>query len=115
MSIPRGTTPTFELSLEGVDLTAANNVYVTFVQDNPAGYNKSTVTKTGEDIEVRKETQQTDTVSYVSVYMTQSEMLGFGVGRVSIQVNWTYADGSRAASEIASIDLTANLLPEVIE
>lgn len=104
MSVARGTTPTFTLSFdeEGLDLTTARNVYATFEQ-----YGSVRITKTGEDLVIGEKT--------VEVYMTQAETLRFMVGPVDVQVNWTAAGGKRAASDIKTIELTKQLLDEVIE
>lgn len=111
MSIPRGTTPTFELTLESVDLTEAYNVYVSFSPGGAVGRLNPVLTKTGDDLTVAYE----DDTSTVSVYLSQEETLSFGTGKVNIQLNWTYPDGSRAASEIATFSLLTNLLNEVVE
>ncbi len=103
MNIPRGTTPTFILSFpaaSGINLAEAENVYVTL-----RSWDK-TLTKTGEDLTVETTT--------VSVYLTQAETLLLRPGKCQIQVNWTKNDGSRAASEIVCVQITENLLPEVV-
>lgn len=103
MEIIQGVTPTFTFSIPsdcGIDLTECENVYVTFRQGNTA------ITKTGDDIFVSEEE--------VDVYLNQSETLQFGIGRVQVQLNWTYADGSRGATTKASIDWDSNLLKEVL-
>lgn len=98
----RGTTPTFKLMLsdETVDLTQAVNVYATFKS------REQTITKTADDITVL--------ANEVDVYMSQVETLGFLSGTVSIQLNWTYVDGRRACSNIISMQIGENLLPEVL-
>lgn len=103
MSIPRGTTPTFTLTFteQGLDLTAAANVYVTFTQGI------KTITKTGADLEVGEKT--------IAVYLSQAETLMFSVGKVEIQANWTTQAGNRAASDIVEYDFTKQLLQRVVE
>ena len=91
----RGTTPTFILTVDGVDLTMAKNVYVTFAQRN------TKLTKTGQDIEVSS--------GQVEVYFSQAESLKFSTGAIMIQMNWTYDDGSRACTDIVSTDVGKNL------
>lgn len=100
--IRRGTTPTFKLYLqsETVDLTQADNVYATFQQGNVV------ITKTGADLDV-DETE-------VDVYLDQSETLRFYKGFIDVQLNWTYADGSRACSNIIKVDIGENLVPRVL-
>lgn len=102
MSIPRGVTPTFTLafSSEDLDLTQADHVYVTFS-------NKITLTKSDSDLDIE--------AKQISVYLSQEETLSFSEGATAIQVNWTYGDGSRAASEIVRYNFNAQLLNRVVE
>ena len=102
----RGTTPTYTFTLpDEVDLTLAADVYVTF-----AKYNRETLfTKTGSDLSI--------TAHSASVYLTQEETLSLP-GEVLIQLNWTYAEGTkmkRACSDILTIRTKRNLINEVIE
>ena len=101
MSIPRGTTPTFQLTFpETVDLTTAANVYVTFT----CGSN--VVTKTGDDLDVEAHS--------VSVYLTQAETFLFDVGKIKIQANWTDDYGGRVASEVVTYLVSEQLLNRVV-
>lgn len=99
----RGTTPTFELKIndETVDLTEADNVYVTFAT------NGWSITKTSADLDVFA--QQVD------VYLSQEETLAFPKGDVDVQINWTFDDGKRACTTIASVKVTRNLIERVLE
>lgn len=103
MSVARGTTPTYRLNFreESLDLTEANNVYVTFRKGT------KTITKTGSDIEVAPK--------QVDIYLNQKETLSFSTGEVKVQVNWTSGGGRRAASVVKTIDLSEQLLEKVIE
>lgn len=102
MSVTIGTTPTFTLTFSGtIDLTEAQNVYVTFVSG------ATRITKTGEDLTVQAKS--------IGVYLTQKETLSFSIGDVEIQANWTMANGSRAASEIAKYPITKQLLKKVLQ
>ena len=103
MSVARGTTPTYILTFteESLDLTEANNVYVTFRKG------AKILTKTGSDIEV--------SAQQIEVYLNQKETLSFSQGDVEVQVNWTLAGGKRAASEVVTIPLSRQLLEKVIE
>ncbi len=103
MSTARATTPTFRHTFteESLDLTAANHVYVTYRQGAKA------LTKTGDDIEVEPKA--------VTVYLTQKETLMFKEGVLECQVNWTGANGRRAASKVKGIELEKNLLDKVVE
>ena len=99
----RGTTPTFTLTLNDntIDLTQAVNVYATFKQGDKV------LTKTGEDITVTAKT--------VEVYLNQEETLSFLAGsKVAIQLNWTYAEGKRACSNIVAVDINHNLIGSVL-
>lgn len=98
----QATTPTFILTLpEDVDLSQANNVYFSLKQGIVE------ITKTDEDMVIEGRT--------VSVYLSQSETLQFRQGAADLQLNWTYANGSRACSVIKRIDVAPNLLKEVVE
>ena len=107
--IIRGTTPTFKLSLPAsVDLTKANNIYVSFSQQSVK------IVKSGEDLEV--------SAHEVDVYLTQEESLKFVCytydgksNPVDIQLNWTYDDGSRACSTIVSVNVGRNLIGKVLD
>ena len=102
MSVTRATTPTFLLQFnqQGLDLTTAHNVYVTFRSG------AKTITKTGEDLEVAAQS--------ISVYLRQQDTIGWKVGNVMIQANWTSADGSRTASEIVGYKIDEQLLNKVV-
>ena len=101
MSIPRGTTPTITLTFSepSLDLTTADNVYVTI----QCGALK--ITKTGADLEVQEKT--------ISLCLTQEETLAIKEGKVQIQANWT-ASGYRYASEVATQTFSKQLLNEVL-
>ena len=105
MPVPRGTTPTFVLIFEeeDLDLTMAQNVYVTF-RSKGSSY---AVTKTGNDLAV--------TEKEISVYLSQDETFRFGEGSIEIQANWTTSHGDRYASEIATYCISKQLLNQVIE
>ena len=103
MSVARGTTPTYILTFSepSLNLTEANNVYVTFRKG------AKILTKTGQDIEV--------TAKQVEIYLNQKETLSFSTGDVEVQVNWTTVGGRRACSEVVNIVLSKQLLEKVIE
>lgn len=99
----RGTTPTFVLTIdETVDLTEASNVYVSFENDNV-----ELVKKSG-DSGVVVEAHQ------VSVYLTQEETLKFRKS-MEVQLNWTYANGSRGCTKIVNVPVGKNLIEEVLQ
>lgn len=103
MSVPQYTTPTFTLTFteQGLDLTAAANVYVTF---RSCGY---TLTKSGEDLTVAAKT--------IGVHLTQAETSRFKPGEIEIQANWTASNGDRAASNVVKYQIDRQLLTAVIE
>lgn len=103
MSVPQFTTPTFTLTFraDGLDLTEARNVYVTFKTRYAA------LTKSGEDLEIGEKT--------IGVYLNQEETGKLGMGECRIQANWTLPSGRRAASVIAAYPISEQLLKGVIE
>lgn len=103
MGIARATTPTFTLTFtdEALDLTTASNVYVTFEQD------QVNFTKKGEDLVVAEK--------QIDVFLEQEETLRFKVGVVDIQANWTMANGRRASSDVKQVQITKQLLRQVVE
>ena len=103
------TTPTIELTVEGVDLTA-QDIYVSVEQG------AKELTKTGADLTVEAETVGQVTNTNISFTLTQEESAAFQYGKqVSVQVNWISVSGVRAATEIKNIPVFKNLLAEVIE
>jgi len=97
----QATTPTFILTLpDTVDLSLAANIYFSLRQVNLE------IQKKNEDLVVDGQT--------VSVYLSQAETLQFQYGSAQIQLNWTYADGSRACTNIATVQVSSNLLKEVV-
>lgn len=103
MSVPQFTTPTFTLTFraDGLDLTEARNVYVTF-KSRYAALNKS-----GEDLEIGEKT--------IGVHLTQEETGRLGLGECRIQANWTMPGNKRAASVVVAYPIGEQLLRRVIE
>lgn len=101
-----GTTPTFTLTIpdkEELDLNNAENIYFTIRQGSLK------ITKSGEDIIIINEYT-------VQVSFTQEETLQFRYNiPAEIQLNWIYANGARAATKIKTIELSKNLIREVLE
>lgn len=98
----QATTPTFVLTLpNSVDLTIVENIYFTLRQG------ANLIEKTGEDLIIDGQT--------VSVFLTQAETLALAVGQARLQLNWTYAGGVRACTNIAHVAVSENLLKRVIE
>ena len=101
--VSKGTTPTFTLTFpndSGVDLTQAAHVYVSF---------------RGAKVVEKEDTDLTISERSIDVYLPQAETIALSDGIVCIQVNWTYANGSRAASEIVQYTFSNNLIGRVIE
>lgn len=98
----QATTPTFILKLpQDVDLGEATHVYFTLKQ------NEAEIEKSDTDLTIDE--------NEVSVYLSQAETLMLSVGRARLQLNWTYENGSRACSTVAVVEVTENLLKEVVE
>lgn len=97
----QSTTPTFVLTVpDSVDLTLPAHFYCTIKQGN------TYIQKNDSRLTIGEHT--------VSVSLTQAEANSLDVGTARLQLNWTYANGSRAASDIVTIDITENLLRGVL-
>ena len=114
MAIPRGTTPTFILTTTNqlVDWTLADHIYVAFYQERKRagchGNWNNRVTKTEEDVDIDKQS--------IAVYFSQEETLSFDADSdIQVQVNWTYGDGQRGATQIARVRFGENLIRRVLE
>jgi len=99
--ITKGCTPTFTFTFsdETLDLTQASHVYVTFC-------GKQKIEKSDADLTIG--------AKQVEVYLTQAETLALSDRVVSIQINWTYGDGSRSSSQIVKCQIHDNLIERVI-
>ena len=96
----QGLTPTITITVgTSTDLTEAENVYVSFKQGN-----KVLKLTDGFDVQAHQ----------VDVYLQQEDTLSFGTGAVEIQLNWTYANGQRAATDPVSLSVLPNHLLEVL-
>lgn len=101
----RFTTPALPMTVP-VDLTGAD-IYVTIKQ----GQRK--LQKTGSDVISVYDSESGKTT--LTVTLTQEETGAFLVEKsATIQVNWIFEDGTRSATNIKKIDVTENLLNEVI-
>lgn len=97
----KATTPTFVCTLPSdIDLSTAENVYFSISQKG------LTITKSS-GLEISG--------NVVEVFLSQSETIQLMAGIAQVQLNWTYAGGVRAASEIVNVAITDNLLKEVVE
>ena len=98
----QATTPTFILTLPNdIDLGEAAHVYFTMRQ------NGSVIEKSDSDLTIN--------ANEVDVYLSQEETLKLSLGAARLQLNWTYANGSRACSTIATVNVDENLLKAVVE
>ena len=98
----RFTTPTVELTVEGVDLTDSD-VYVTIWQKGRE--------LTVEDADVTLDGEGT----VIAFALTQEQSATFHAGSAKVQVNWIGTDGHRNATTIEEMSVTQNLLNRVIE
>lgn len=103
-----GTTPTFTLKIKrtsNVDLTLANNIYITLKQGSIL------LTKTGVDVIIVDE-------KTIQVSLTQEESLNFTIDKpIELQLNWTYNEANivkRAATKVATVSLEKQLLKQVL-
>lgn len=97
------TTPTLPLTVEGVDLTDCDYVWVTLSDKAGAVVTKENpeMTLDGEDTEIE-------------ITLTQAETGQFAANqRVDVEVNWMKS-GVRGATEIAQIMVEENLLKEIL-
>lgn len=100
----RGTTPTLELTLTGVDSIASDTLYVTVKQS------QKEITKTNDALTVV--VGETDTV--ISLYLTQQETLSLKRGTAEVQVRGISSLGDAWASDIATINIKEILKDGVI-
>lgn len=96
----RYTTPTYELVVEGIDITA-ETVYVTFRQHG------TLVTIEGPSMEL----DEGDTV--ITCSLTQQQSASFRDGTMEVQVNWIDAHGDRGATLVKQVPVEVQLLEEV--
>lgn len=98
------TTPTMQLLVKGVDLTAADDVWVTFADRARAitlTKDSPTVAASGSDTSVSVTLTQAETAQFIQNTLCDG------------QVNWM-KDGLRYATDIVSISVYENLLKEIL-
>lgn len=100
----QGTTPVYQLCVEGYDLTD-KSVYVTITSGC-----KAIVTKTGPDLEVEFDGEK----SIIYFTLSQAETLSFEVGNAKIQVRFIDEDGMALGTEEVSVKVRGALLKQVI-
>ena len=94
------TTPTLELTIDGVDLTGLTS-YVTLVQGETA--------LTIEDPPATWDGHKTT----LAVTLTQAQTALFERGAADVQVNWLDGGGRRAATVVQTVRVGTQLLQEV--
>lgn len=96
------TTPTLELTIDGVDLTGLTS-FVTLVQGETA--------LTIEDPPATYDGHRTT----LAVTLTQAQTALFERGAADVQVNWLDLRGMRNATIVRSIPIGTQLLDSVLE
>ena len=100
------TTPTVTFTFpQDVDMTLADDVYVTFTDTK----NVILLNKTGNDLTVEAHS--------VSLFLSQEDTKDLPKKGMKAQINWTYTDEGvlkRACTDILSIAVSENLYPEII-
>lgn len=104
----RYTTPTFTLTISGVDLSDGYDVYVTFRQGS------TTLTKTDDDVVIAYDSDEDATT--LAVYLDQLETAAFETKKdCRVQANWIDSSGTRTATKIKAIRIEGNLLESEVE
>lgn len=89
----RGTSPTLQLKLIGMDLDRIETVYVTFKQ----GKRGVTKVSVGDDVTITDEG--------IEVFLSQQDTLEFKPGEVQIQVRGMTKDNVAFATDIVTRDM----------
>lgn len=98
----QATTPTFTFTFpNSIDPSTFQKIVFSLTQ------NDIEFEKTDESLKIEGQT--------ISVLLTQEETLSLRVGEAELQLNWLYADGTRACSDINKITITKNLLQEILQ
>jgi hypothetical protein len=100
----RGTTPDFELTVAGYDLTE-QTVFVTIEQGG------TQITLTGDDLDIG----YADETSTILFSLSQADTLKLKKGHADIQVRFIDSDGHAEATETKQIRIDDVLLEKVIE
>ena len=99
--IIRGTTPTIQFTFNNVPVGNISTAVMTIRQ--------ACAKKAEKDL-----TEATAGDKTLSWTLTQEESLSLANGVCKIQCNWLLADGTRGASKIYNVEITANQIHEVI-
>lgn len=100
----RYTTPTIEVTVEGVDLTGCE-IWVTLWQQGT-----EVTTRSGANDVAYDGSDTTITVAY-----SQEQTARLVEGHARMQVNWMDSDGLRNATDSAVVQVTGNLLGRVVD
>lgn len=100
----RGTTPTLQLTLTGVEEISADTLYVTLKQS------QREITKTNSDLTI----EVLESESVINLYLSQRETLSLRKGPCEIQVRGINILGDAWASDIATIEIKEILKDGVI-
>ena len=108
----RATTPGIVLRIRNVDLTEAENVYVSIRQGGAyAEFDKT-------ELDITTETDEEEvTTTVIEFHFDQPHSLGFVVGAAKIQVNFLYMEDGRlmrSATKVRSINISEQLLDRVV-
>lgn len=99
--IIRGTTPTIQFTFAHVTVSNIGTAIFTIKQAGVIKVEK----------ELNEATVGQKTLSWT---LTQAESLSLEYGYCTVMINWLLADGTRGASKLYNIEVTANHILEVI-
>lgn len=95
------TTPAVTLTLKGVTFDGTEKVWVSIRQkESEIDITDATVDTSGEH-------------PVITFTLTQEQTAGLALGSALIQVNWMTSGDERGATDIATVNVTRNLLDEV--
>lgn len=95
------TTPAVTLTLKGVTFDGTEKVWVSIRQkESEIDITDATVDTSGEH-------------PVITFTLTQEQTAGLALGAALIQVNWVTSEDERGATDIATVNVTRNLLDEV--
>ena len=114
MATIRGTTPTFTITLNGIDLTDGYRVYVT-IDQNGTQLTKNSSSNAQHMILTKLDNEDGAVSTQIDLHLTQRETLGFEVGKAEMQAKWIDAGGAVEASDISSVEFSRALLEDVIQ
>ena len=86
----RGTTPTIELNIKGIEMSQIAEWYITIQQDS------ASLTKTNEDITISG--------TVINIPLSQEETMLFKQGEAFVQIRAITTEGLRIASAIRKLD-----------